>query len=219
MGILLEADYKGVLTGRESPISGLRRAFAASRPGSSANPLDREHPDEHLTKSSSSDGNQLKPENSPLTYELMNRDSAIALARSTSTSSPTATFVYISAAAGAPLLPSRYLSTKRDAESTISTSFPRLRSIFVRPAFLYDSSRLFTLPIAAAGTVGSIVNQGVFGGRLTGWGLGAAVERPMKADDVAEAVVEAVENEEIRGVVTGNEIERLKEKRWRRGML
>ncbi|KAK6864247.1 hypothetical protein PG990_006317 [Apiospora arundinis] len=40
MGILLEADYKAVVSGQESPISGLSRAFSgAPRPG---NPLDRD---------------------------------------------------------------------------------------------------------------------------------------------------------------------------------
>lgn len=222
MGILLEADYKGVLTGRESPISGLRRAFASTRPGSSTNPLERE-PDQPLNppnaESDSSSSNNDQPRDPQLTYELMNRDSAIGLAQATSTASPTSAFVYISAAAGAPLLPSRYLSTKREAESTISTSFPKLRSIFIRPSFLYDSSRLFTMPIAAAGSIGSTVNKSIFGGRLTDWGLGAAVEKPMKADDVAEAVVEAIERDEVRGVVAGSEIEELTRGAWRRGML
>lgn len=208
MGILLEADYKSVLTGRESPISGLRRAFSSSKPGASSNPLDRDRPSTPLTTS---------PQPEQLTYELLNRDSAISLARATHSSS-IPTFIYISAAAGAPLLPTRYITTKRAAESTISTSFPRLRSIFFRPGFLYDSSRAFTLPIALAGRVGSAVNGALFRGGLTGW-LGAAVEKPLRADEVAEAVVEAVEREEVRGVVGGGEIEGLAGKAWRRGML
>lgn len=50
MGILLEADYKRVLSGKESPLSGLRRAF---------DPRERE-------------GEQQQ-----LTYEAMNRDSGV----------------------------------------------------------------------------------------------------------------------------------------------
>ena len=62
-GILLEADYKAVLQGRESPISGLRRAFSGSKQGSSTNPLEK---GEEELKPGESDGQ--------FTYELMNRD-------------------------------------------------------------------------------------------------------------------------------------------------
>lgn len=64
MGILLEADYKGVLTGKESIWGGLSRAFSAKK-GGSQNPLERK------------EGEELRPqeEDGQLTYELMNRDS------------------------------------------------------------------------------------------------------------------------------------------------
>lgn len=115
------------------------------------------------------------------------------------------------------MLPKRYLTTKRDAESTIASSLPKLRSIFVRPGFLYDPSRLFTMPIAFAGGAGNMVNS-LLGGRLS-WLAGAAVEKPLKADLVAEAVVEAVEDEAVKGVVATEKIEALANKAWRRGML
>lgn len=62
MGILLEADYKGVLTGKESVFSGLSRAFSATKQGSS-DPLATQGDVEPMEK----DGQ--------ITYELMNRDS------------------------------------------------------------------------------------------------------------------------------------------------
>lgn len=64
MGILLEADYKGVVQGREPIISGLQRAFSSSKLGSQ-NPLQRR------------EGEKLEPKerDGQLTYELMNRDS------------------------------------------------------------------------------------------------------------------------------------------------
>ncbi len=67
MGILLEADYKGVLQGKESLVSGLRRAFSASK-GGSQNPLERQP------------GEELHPQegDGQLTYELMNRDSGMS---------------------------------------------------------------------------------------------------------------------------------------------
>lgn len=66
----MEADYKGVLTGKESIWDGLSRAFSAAKGGSS-NPLARKV------------GEELKPEekDGQLTYELMNRDTGM-IARS-----------------------------------------------------------------------------------------------------------------------------------------
>ncbi|CAG7927030.1 unnamed protein product [Penicillium olsonii] len=204
MGILLEADYKGVVQGREPIISGLQRAFSTSKLGSQ-NPLARQ------------EGEALQPKerDGQLTYELMNRDSAIALAQETSNEHVPA-FVYISAAAGAPLLPARYISTKRDAEAAITSSLPDLRSIFIRPGFMYDSSRKFTLPIAMGGFVASEFNT--FLGNKLGF-LGAMAEKPLKVDVVSEAVVEALEDESTKGAVGTKQIEALATKAWRKTML
>ncbi|KAL3424943.1 hypothetical protein PVAG01_04224 [Phlyctema vagabunda] len=205
MGILLEADYKGVVTGKESPISGLKRAFSATKAGSQ-NPL---------TRSKEED---LKPQerDGQITYELMNRDSAITLAREAS-EKKVSTFLYISAAGGAPVLPARYIKTKREAESTISTTFPLMRNIFVRPGFLYDSSRAFTVPLAAMTGLGAAFN-GITGG-IFGGIMGAAGTKPLKADIVADAVVEALGDEVVKGPVEVKEIEELAQKAWRKGML
>ena len=64
MGILLEADYKGLLQGREPIMGGLKKVFSSARSGSQ-NPLEQK------------EGEELKPQESggKLTYELMNRDS------------------------------------------------------------------------------------------------------------------------------------------------
>jgi uncharacterized protein YbjT (DUF2867 family) len=126
------------------------------------------------------------------------------------------TFVYISAAGGAPILPSRYITTKRDAEATISSKLPDLRSIFMRPAFMYDSSRKFTLPIALGGFIGTEVNN-FLGNRLQF--LGSMVEKPLQVDVVGEAVVEAMEDESTRGAVGTKQIETLANKAWRKSML
>ena len=63
MGILLEADYKGVLQGRESPVAGLRKAFQSKKAGSRGNPLER------------GAGEGVEVGGDGVTYELMNRDS------------------------------------------------------------------------------------------------------------------------------------------------
>lgn len=65
--------------------------------------------------------------------------------------------------------------------------------------------------------VGSTVNAGV-GGWMTNI-FGAAVEKPLKADVVADAVVEAIEDQSTDGVQTTREIEALAHKAWRREML
>ena len=206
MGILLEADYKAVVRGQESIIGRLRRAFSPTTQTGSANPLERKA------------GEDLGPQepDRPLTYESINRDSAIALARE-AVDQKIGTLVYISAAAGAPILPARYITTKRDAESTIASSFPGLRSIFVRPGFLYDRSRSFTLPIAALGAVGATVNH-LVGGRLT-WLMGAAGTKPLQADVVGEAVVEALDHPSLHGPVDVAQMEELANRAWRRTML
>ncbi|KAI9640503.1 hypothetical protein NHQ30_011249 [Ciborinia camelliae] len=205
MGILLEADYKAVISGRESPLSGLTRAFSTTKAGSQ-NPLTRK-PNEDL---------HAQEKDGQITYELMNRDSAITLASEANREKVPA-FAYISAAGGAPVLPRRYIETKRAAESTIASEFPMMRCVFVRPGMLYDSSRKITMPLAAATGLGAAFNGltgGIFGGIM-----GAAGVKPLKADVVAEAVVEALSEESVKGPVEIKEIEQLAEKAWRKGML
>jgi uncharacterized protein YbjT (DUF2867 family) len=70
MGILLEADYKGVVSGRESPIKGLQRAFSATKQGTQ-NPLEGKG-GEKL---------RLMESDGQLTYEVMNRDTGMFLFR------------------------------------------------------------------------------------------------------------------------------------------
>lgn len=140
---------------------------------------------------------------------------AIALAQESSTEH-VPTFVYISAAAGAPILPSRYITTKREAETAISSNLPDLRSIFVRPGFMFDSSRKLTLPIALGGLIGSEFNT-LLGNKLQF--LGTMVEKPLQVDIVGEAVVEAMEDESTRGAVGTKQIQALATKAWRKSML
>ncbi|KAI0999965.1 hypothetical protein K3495_g8233 [Podosphaera aphanis] len=203
MGILIEADYKKIVSGQESPFSALKRAF--SEKDSCQNPLARKN------------GDLFPPDsNGQLTYEIMNRDSATALAHEAS-KHRVPVFVYISAAGGAPILPQRYIKTKRDAESAISSDFPLIRSIFFRPGFLYDTSRSFTVPLAAMTGLSAAFNSitgGIFGGLM-----GAAGVKPLKADVVADAVVQAICENEAKGPVEVEEIENLAKKAWRKSML
>lgn len=87
----------------------------------------------------------------------------------------------------------------------------------MRPGFLYDTSRSFTVPIAFLGFLGATANS-LIGGRLT-WLIGAGGTKPLKADTVGEAVVEALEDANIEGPVETAQIEELANRAWRRGML
>ncbi|MBE3048422.1 hypothetical protein IMZ48_39140, partial [Candidatus Bathyarchaeota archaeon] len=185
MGILMEADYKGVVRGTESPLSGLRKAFAP-------------HADRGVDPLARAQGEDIQPPDprDQFSYEVMNRDSAITLARHASAADVGA-FCYVSAVAAPPGLPARYISTKREAESAIAENFPQMRNVFIRPPFMYDSSRKFTVGIAAATGMGTLFNgvtKGVFGGLM-----GAAGVKPLKVDTVAEAVVEALGDESVKG--------------------
>ncbi|EGD96474.1 hypothetical protein TESG_03916 [Trichophyton tonsurans CBS 112818] len=191
MGIILEADYKGILQGKESPITGIQKMV-----GSFA-------------------GVTTGPGKSQMTYRTMNTESAISLAKKT-TEENIPTFVYISASSGAPVIPQGYILSKREAESSIMSMFPNLRGIFVRPTFMYDSSRRLSLPIAVGGMIASEVNL-LTGGKLSA--LGSMAEKPLKVSVVGEAVVESIDDGDVDGVVSPKKIEDLATKGWRKTML
>ncbi|KAK4137840.1 NAD(P)-binding protein [Trichocladium antarcticum] len=209
LGILLEADYKGVLAGRESPIAGLAKAFDRTRGAHTPNPLERMRA--HQDPVSPAAGQQQQ-----LTYEMMNRDSTILLAKEAAAQGVEA-FGFVSAAGGAPVLPSRYLSTKREAEAVVAREFPEMRGVFFRPPFMYDRSRKATIPLAAMVAAGSTFNT-LTGGVLGGF-LGAGGVKPLQADVVADAVVEGLADQSVKGPVEVKEIEELAHRTWRNTML
>ncbi|PHH64666.1 hypothetical protein CDD81_4107 [Ophiocordyceps australis] len=206
MGILFELDYKGLVSGRESPLAALRTLFASQTRNLGANPLERAPQED------------IKP-NDPklqLSYEAMNRDSAIALARHAAEEN-VAAFGYISACGGGPIMPPRYLSTKREAEVAISQNFPQMRSLFFRPPFMYDPSRIFTMGMAAFVGAGTAFND--LTRRSFKDFLGAVGTKPLKVDLVAEAVVEGLSDDATKGPVELPEILELSGKAWRKAML
>lgn len=215
MGILLEADYKKAVSGQESPFSALQRAIS---PPSRRRPRPRSPEGVGSDAKEDSSRSAQSTKDAQLTYEVMNRDSAIFVARAASEpDSKVTAMAYISAAGGAPVLPRRYIETKREAEDAIATGFPRLRSIFVRAPMMYDASRPLTMGLAAATGLGAAFNsvtRGVLGGFL-----GAAGVKPLKADVVAEAVVEALDDEKSTGVLEVPQMEELATRAWRKTML
>jgi len=115
------------------------------------------------------------------------------------------------------LLPARYINTKREAESIIANNFPQFRSLFFRPGFIHDASRPFTGPLAALTSLTAMVNDA--SGKRLDWIMGAGGTRPSPADLVAQAVVEAIEDDSVKGVINVDKMEILAHKAWRRGML
>ena len=72
------------------------------------------------------------------------------------------------------------------------------------------------MPIAILTGVTSTLNS-LTGGRLPF--MGAAGQKPLKVDAVAEAAVQAIDEPDVSGVVDIARMERLAEKAWRKGML
>jgi hypothetical protein len=70
--------------------------------------------------------------------------------------------------------------------------------------------------MAAMTGMGALFNS-VTGGLFGGF-MGAAGVKPLKADLVADAVVEALSDESVKGPVEIAEIEELAQKAWRKGM-
>lgn len=205
MGILLESDYKGLVSGKDSPVAGLQKMFATTR----------DRGVDPLQKKSGEDITPPNPEDQ-FSYEIMNRDSAVALAKHASEAKAEA-FCYVSASHGAPVLPQRYITTKRQAENLITTQFPDMRGVFVRPPLMYDSSRPLTMGIAAMAGAGSLFNS-LTGNYLKTF-MGAAGDKPVKVEMVAEAVIEALSDEQVTGPVETEQMEELASKGWRRTML
>ncbi|CAH02781.1 ubiquinone biosynthesis protein COQ11 [Kluyveromyces lactis] len=81
-----------------------------------------------------------KPERSRFTYDMMNRYSATLLADTYMkvNGGQAQTFSYISADRGFPSIPSGYIDSKRQAEEHISQYGKQIRSIILRPGFMFD---------------------------------------------------------------------------------
>lgn len=130
LGILLEDEsYKKQLRQELGPSKSTSYSWASWLPSFGPNPLIKKDPN--------------------FTYETMNKQSAIILARAFAESidpSETArkdmpTFTYISADKGFPLIPEGYITSKRQAEEELMRYTDVFRPILVRPGFLFDETK------------------------------------------------------------------------------
>ncbi|CAE6424984.1 unnamed protein product [Rhizoctonia solani] len=145
LGILLEAPkYKSAVRG--GSLGGLVSAFGhAWGLGAAGNPLEKRVPGEEGT------------------YEYVNRDAALRVLK-TFASGPGSTvprpFVYISAEdIFRPLVPARYIESKRAAEAAIAQE-PRVRGVYLRPGLMYHPhTRPLTTPIATLLDLSATLHQ------------------------------------------------------------
>ncbi|KAJ7581464.1 mitochondrial protein [Mycena floridula] len=182
--------------------------------------------------------NPLNTEESKTSYEVVNRDSALRVceafvASGNNWTSPLSrAFVYISAEdVFRPLIPAKYLDTKREAErgieTIISATNSRYRGIYIRPSLVYHAHlRPMSTPAAALLDLASVVQSKISTSGLPTpsavlRSLGTAFESssdhssslesianalsipPIHVDHVAEAICAALldSGREIHGVV------------------
>ena len=104
-------------------------------------------------------GSIVEDKNNPqLTFQALNRDSAINMAREMNqwaTEEAKRNFVFVSSSEAPPFKPN-YLSTKREAEEFITTECPNLNVNILRPGYIwsnqwkqygYDEQSLLTAPL------------------------------------------------------------------------
>lgn len=81
---------------------------------------------------------------------------------------------------------------------------------------IYDSTRPISIPLAAITGITSTLNS-LTGGRIPL--IGAAGQKPLKVDTVAEAAVQAIDESDVSGVLDIAAMEQLAQRAWRKGML
>jgi uncharacterized protein YbjT (DUF2867 family) len=131
------------------------------------------------------------------TFERINGDAAIVAAREAARAGVEA-FVFLSASAKPPLIPSGYITAKRRAEEAILAMVPR--PVVFRPGFVYGTGRLVSYAAAFGIRIGMLV---------PGVGRKARESRPLAVAVVARAAVRAAGDAGVRGIVDVDGIERL----------
>lgn len=132
-------------------------------------------------------------------FTRLNKDSAIALAKAFGDAIPDGSsrkpFVFISAEDWNPIADKEYVASKRAAELELAL-ISQLRSVFVRPGFMYDAADN-TATVRSA--IGSVFQLGAKTAQLTG--VKQLVPPAVSVQTVASAVVEALGDPLLEGVV------------------
>lgn len=108
-------------------------------------------------------------------------------------------FAFVSAAFAPPMVPNRYVTTKREAETALLTHPAGFRPIIFRPGFLSTPDRPVTLPLAGLLQVSSaILGDSVRGTIPFAQALSTP---PLEMETFARAIVNSLENPEVRGII------------------
>lgn len=143
-------------------------------------------------------------------YEAIQRDSAVILADAflearKERSEPTPVYVYVSADQKIPVVPERYITTKREAEFELSCK-KGLRTISMRPSFMYDSE---LEQINARGILGTVLKvshgakSAVFGDSISY--INSLVRSPVTIQQLALSLYDKVDSD-YAGAVLNEEI-------------
>ncbi|KAJ1842671.1 hypothetical protein LPJ73_005727 [Coemansia sp. RSA 2703] len=165
-------------------------------------------------------GSRNTPSATAATYESANRDSALAVWHAAQQTGVKA-FAYMSAADALPGINPRYISTKREAEAVILGDRQQqqqeggggnVRPVVLRPGFLYSADRPVTLPIAAAvGVFTKVVRDTPLGCLVRRTPLAKAATPALNRDVLAAAIVRALDDPRVEGILDVAEIQRLGE--------
>lgn len=105
------------------------------------------------------------------------------------------------------MVPNRYITTKREVEHALLTNPSGLRPIIFRPGFLSTPDRPLTLPLAGLLRISSTVLGKSLRGTIPL--AQAASTPPLSMENLARAIMNAVENDKINGIVDVDGIEEL----------
>ncbi|ORZ25045.1 hypothetical protein BCR42DRAFT_578 [Absidia repens] len=138
-------------------------------------------------------GNPLDPKRQVLpTYEAVNRDTAMSVAKEVATLSTMESYVYVSASDIFPFINPRYITSKRQAERYLFAR-PEFKSIILRPGFMYNEQRASAIPIAKAIQTANALTQ-PFSKALSSLPFGTTfTTHPLYTDTVATAAMNAIE--------------------------
>lgn len=156
-------------------------------------------------------------------YDKMNRLSAVLTATAFSDTFPMTErkpYVMVSAEKTSDLIPDGYITSKRMAEAEIS-DLANLRSIFLRPAFMYESSgdRQFGIHKSTPRDAVAEALKVGFGAQTVARSFFPAlpqlIQPPLSVSVVAEAAVDAL-NEDIEGVIALAALKRFSDSKGRK---
>ncbi|QBM89704.1 NAD dependent epimerase/dehydratase family protein [Metschnikowia aff. pulcherrima] len=147
------------------------------------------------------------------TYAAIQRDLAVLLADTFLDShtqdndhSQLPSFVYISADGKPPIIPGEYITTKREAEFELSCK-KNLRTIFMRPSFMYDSNEPVTNNrklLSHLIDLGYNAKNALFSDKVTI--LNNLIRPAVSTEQVALKVYEKLQDESFQGVVSLEDI-------------